>query len=348
VETHGVMDGPRPRRPKVHLDTDIGGDIDDLCALALLLSVPDVDLVGVTTVADDGGRRAGYARHALDLTNRGDIPVAAGADVALDRFRFRPGYPPDERYWSSPVTPAPGSLGAALDLLAAAVDGGAIVVAIGPWTNLALLEERQPGVLGFLGPDRLVLMGGHVRPAPEGFPKWDSDDGDYNVQLDGAAARHVLRSADPTLVPIEMTVQTALRRAHLPPLRRAGPLGALIVRQAEECARDWGNEERYGRTCAGLPDDTINFLHDPLACAVALGWPGVRIETVPLALHDVDGRLHQREEPGGKDTRVVTRVDGGAFGDWWCASLTMGGMAERPNGPPVPPEPSERSVNEGT
>ena len=36
----------------VHLDTDIGGDIDDLCALALLLRWKGVELTGVTTVAE--------------------------------------------------------------------------------------------------------------------------------------------------------------------------------------------------------------------------------------------------------------------------------------------------------
>jgi inosine-uridine nucleoside N-ribohydrolase len=42
---------------KVHLDTDLGGDIDDLCALAMVLNWPAIELVGVTTGSDDGGRR---------------------------------------------------------------------------------------------------------------------------------------------------------------------------------------------------------------------------------------------------------------------------------------------------
>jgi hypothetical protein len=33
---------------KVHLDTDIGGDIDDLCALAMLLGWSGVEVVGIT------------------------------------------------------------------------------------------------------------------------------------------------------------------------------------------------------------------------------------------------------------------------------------------------------------
>ena len=48
---------------KLHLDTDLGGDIDDMCALAMVLNWPDVELLAVTTVADDQGRRAGYARN---------------------------------------------------------------------------------------------------------------------------------------------------------------------------------------------------------------------------------------------------------------------------------------------
>jgi hypothetical protein len=35
---------------RVHLDTDLGSDTDDLCALAMLLGWPDVEVVGVTTV----------------------------------------------------------------------------------------------------------------------------------------------------------------------------------------------------------------------------------------------------------------------------------------------------------
>jgi purine nucleosidase len=51
---------------RLHLDTDLGGEIDDLCALAMLLGWPGVGLLAVTTVADDRGRRAGGARYAFD------------------------------------------------------------------------------------------------------------------------------------------------------------------------------------------------------------------------------------------------------------------------------------------
>jgi inosine-uridine nucleoside N-ribohydrolase len=79
---------------KLHLDTDIGGDIDDLCALAMVLNWPDIELVAVTTVSDDQGKRAGYGRYALALAGRENIPVAAGADVSLGCYgRWQPGFP---------------------------------------------------------------------------------------------------------------------------------------------------------------------------------------------------------------------------------------------------------------
>jgi inosine-uridine nucleoside N-ribohydrolase len=68
---------------RVHLDTDFGGDTDDACALAYLLARDDVDLVGVTTVADADGRRAAYVRYLLELAGRAGVPVAAGAARSL-------------------------------------------------------------------------------------------------------------------------------------------------------------------------------------------------------------------------------------------------------------------------
>ena len=305
----------------LHLDTDLGGDIDDLCALAMVLAWPDADLLAVTTVADDQGRRAGYARYALRLAGREDVAVAAGADVALDCYRSRPGLPDEAAYWPEPVPPSPTRLDETLSLLERSIERGAIVAAIGPFTNLALLEKRSPGILRRA---RLVLMGGYVFPPRPGFPAWGTDM-DFNVQVDVESAYYVMQRSDPTLVPLSVTVETSLRRAYLPALRRSGPLARLIARQAEVFARDEGIEARYGRTCPGLPDDTINFQHDPLACAIALGWnDGVEIEEIPLKSEIEDGWLRQRVDGGGTPTRVVTRVDGGKFSEFWLRTVTRG------------------------
>jgi purine nucleosidase len=303
---------------RVHLDTDIGGDIDDLCALALLLRWPDAELVALTTVQDEGGRRAGSARYALALDGRDDVPVAAGSDVASGRFRELPTYPDERAYWPQPIAPAPGPLAAALDLLQSSIESGATIVGIGPFTNLALLEERTPGILADA---RIVLMGGYVRPIRPGYPNWPYTY-DYNVQQDIAAARPVIeRGGKPVIVPMTITMETAFRAAYLPGLRRAGPLGALLARQGEAHDAEYQTAARYGATCSGLPDDILNFQHDPLAVAVALGWDGVTIERLPLLLHEQDGYLREEERPGGRPTDVVTAVEGERFNEFWYRTI---------------------------
>jgi inosine-uridine nucleoside N-ribohydrolase len=304
--------------PKLHLDTDIGGDIDDLCALAMILNWPGVELLAVTTNSDDGGRRAGYARYALNLAGRDDVAVAAGADAAGGYYRVWPGLPDEAAYWPQPIPPLPTPLDAALDLLEHSIEQGAIIAAIGAFTNLALLEKRSPGILRQA---RLWLMGGYVFPPRDGFPNWGYD-ADWNVQVDVQSAYTVLQRANPMLITLSSTVETALRRAYLPALRRAGPLAQIIARQAEAFARDEKYEERLGKTHAGLPDDIINFQHDGLACAIALGWrEGVQIEDIPLKSEIRDGWLRQSVDSSGTPTPVVTRVDGGAFNEMWLRTV---------------------------
>ena len=304
---------------KLHLDTDIGGDIDDLCALAMVLNWPDVELLGVTTVSDDQGRRTGYARYALGLAGRGDVAVAAGADVSLDYYRGRPGFPDEKAYWPEPIPPAPTSLDQALSLLERSIEQAAVIAAIGPFTNLALLEKRSPGILRRA---RLYLMGGYLFPPGEGLPRWDRT-ADYNVQIDVASAQYVIERSNPTLVPFSVTVQTSLRRSHLSALKKSGPLAQVIARQAEAFARDENFEAKYGQTCAGLPDDLINFQHDPLACAIALGWnEGVEINEFQLKSEIKDGWLCQTIVDSGKLTRVVTRADGDKFSEFWLDLVT--------------------------
>ena len=304
---------------KLHLDTAIGGDIDDLCALALVLSWPGAELVAITTVAEHQGKRAGYARYVLGLAGRQDIPVAAGAGASLDCYRSWQGLPDENAYWPEPVPPFPTSIDRALSLLENSIEQGAAIVAIGPFTNLALLEERSPGILRRA---RLYLMGGYVFPPREGFPVMGSDM-DWNVQVDARSALIVFQRSKPTLVPLSITVETSLRRAYLPILRQSGPVAQLLARQAEAFARDEKLEARYGQTCRGLPDDTINFLHDPLACAIALGWnEGVEIREFPLISEIRDGWLLQRMDGRGQPTSVVSRVDGEGFNKLWLDAVT--------------------------
>jgi inosine-uridine nucleoside N-ribohydrolase len=308
---------------KVHLDTDLGGDIDDLCALAMLLRWSEnIQLTSVTTVAEADGRRAGYARYILGLDGRHNIPVAAGADVSEGYYRYAElGYPDEQRYWPEAIKPSPNDVEVAIRLLKQSIEQGATIIAIGPFTNLYLLDLKHPGILRQA---RLFLMGGYIHPIRPGFPNLGNNS-DWNIQVDVRSAKHILEHSNPTLIPLTVTVETALRRAYLHDLRKANTLGQLIARQAEAFALDEQNEKKYGEGCEGLPNDIINFLHDPLACAIALGWDeGIEIEELPLVFEEKDSWLHERLDPSGKHVRVVTKVDGARFNEFWFRKITNG------------------------
>ena len=304
---------------KIHLDTDLGGDIDDLCALAMLLRWDKVEISGITTVAEAKGRRAGYVQHVLELAGRAGIPVASGADVAQGFYRYPElGYPDEERYWSTSVASRLTPVEDAIQLLRQSVGQGATILAIGPFTNLYLLEFQYPGILMEAN---LFLMGGYIYPVRDGFPQWGNEM-DWNIQVDVRSAKYVMENSDPTLIPLSVTVETALRRAFLDDLRNAGGLGKLLARQGEAFALDEQNEKKFGETCKGLPRDIINFLHDPLACAIGLGWDeGVEIKEVPLTLEEQEGWLYERIDVSGKRFRIVTQVDGSRFSEFWLDKI---------------------------
>src|SRR5262245_2248428 len=69
------------------LDTDVGTDVDDGIAIALLLAAPELDVRAVTTVSGDATHRARIAKKLLTLGGRGDVPVAAGVRAPILRQR---------------------------------------------------------------------------------------------------------------------------------------------------------------------------------------------------------------------------------------------------------------------
>lgn len=304
---------------KIHLDTDFGGDIDDICALAMLLRWSgDIQLTGVTTVAEINGRRAGQVKYVLELEGRSDVPVAAGADISQGFYPYELGLPPEDRYWPEPVAPLPTAADEAVELLKRSVEQDATIIGIGPLSNLSLLEGKYPGILRAA---RLFLMGGYAYPPRAGYPQWRDED-DFNLQVDARSALCVVENCDPTFVPISVTAETALRRKHLAALRRAGALGELLARQAEAFAKDQKIGERFGKTCKKLPGDIINFQHDPLCCAVALGWgEGVEVSRVPLRTELKDGLLHRAIDADGKLTQIVTKIDGDRFSQFWVETI---------------------------
>jgi purine nucleosidase len=153
---------------KVLLDTDIGTDVDDAVCLAYLLSHPDCELLGITTVTGEAEKRASLASVLCRAAGR-DIPIYPGADHPLQgeqRQRIA------QQAAALPRWPhrTDFSKGQAVEFLADTIRSHpqeVTLLTVGPLTNAGLLFSTYPDVANLLG--GLVMMGGNFdETGPEG------------------------------------------------------------------------------------------------------------------------------------------------------------------------------------
>jgi len=279
------------RRPAV-LDTDIGSDVDDILALALLAAAPEVDLVGVTTVYGDTVLRARMARWVCDRLGRDDVRVVAGARETLAN---RPvwwtghegeGIPNLERVAIDEREPGVDYL-----LRVAREHAGSLdLFAIGPLTNVAAAIRADPGFAGSLR--HLYVMGGAF---------W-MEQPEHNVRCDPEAAAVVFRAGIPISVAgLDVTTRVWLREEEVRAIGRAhGELGAALEAQV----RRWWS----------FVGKTENNPHDPLAALMALRPDLFRFERcdVRVGLGEEDLARTFPETCGAGAARLATAVDAAA------------------------------------
>src|SRR3989442_6950525 len=133
------------------IDCDPGHD--DAIALLLALASPEVELLGVTTVAGNQTlpKTTANAIRVLEFAGRGDVPVAAGADRPLVREPFVASYVHPETGLDGPGLPPPQKEPVAqhaVDFLAEKIRASecpVTLIPVGPLTNKALLLPLHPG-----------------------------------------------------------------------------------------------------------------------------------------------------------------------------------------------------------
>ncbi len=255
------------------LDCDPGHD--DAIALLLALASPELELLGVTTVAGNQTleKTTANAIRVLDFVGRDDIPVAAGAPGPLVRDPYVAAYVHGETGLDGPDLPSPKREPLpqhAVDFLAEQIrarDGAVTLVPTGPLTNVALLLAMHPDAR----PERIVLMGGaiaegNVTPAAE-----------FNIWADPEAAARVFASGiDVTMVGLDVTHKALFTPAHEKRLEgRTGEMVRALLRFYGEFHR-----KQYGWD--GSP------IHDAVAVAqvarpelVETAERGVKVDTGP-------------------------------------------------------------------
>jgi inosine-uridine nucleoside N-ribohydrolase len=237
------------------LDCDPGHD--DAIALLLALASPELELLGVTTVAGNQTleKTTANAIRVLEFAGRTDVPVAAGADRPLVRVPFVAAYVHGETGLDGPDLPPPQGAPVnrhAVDFLADKVreaDGRVTLVPVGPLTNVALMLALHPDAR----PERIVLMGGavaegNITPAAE-----------FNIWADPEAAARVFASGiDVTMVGLDVTHKALFTTAHIG--RLAGRVGEMVT----ELLRFY---DRFHREVYGFDGSPI---HDAVAVAHVL------------------------------------------------------------------------------
>jgi inosine-uridine nucleoside N-ribohydrolase len=210
------------------LDCDPGHD--DAMALLLALASPEVELLGVTTVAGNQTlpKTTANALRVLEFAGRDDIPVAAGADRPLVRVPAVAQDVHGDTGLDGPDLPPPRGTpidAHAVHFLAERLRGAGrpvTLVPVGPLTNVALLLAQQPGIE--LHIERIVLMGGaiaegNVTPAAE-----------FNIWADPEAAQRVFHSGlDVTMIGLDVTHAALLTPAWAERFREAGRVGTFVA-----------------------------------------------------------------------------------------------------------------------
>jgi purine nucleosidase len=302
-----VASGPRP----VLFDTDIGSDVDDAVALALLLAATEtIDLVGITTVAADTDKRARIAARLLALAGRSDVPIAIGEREALLRKgRFAIWGHEGLGLEAGPLAPISDEPAAALIVRLAREIPDLEILAVGPMTNVARALALDPALAEHLG--GITIMGGHIRRAAIGskvFPPGI----DYNLCSDPEASVAVLGAGlRTTLVPADVTLQTWLRPADVDALAASGPVARAVAAQI----RIWDPVQRKLFTGLGgeMAEDNVSFLHDPLTALALIDPSALHFEALRIVTTIERGVLRTIEvDPTvglGASMRVATRVD---------------------------------------
>ena len=189
---------------KIILDCDPGHD--DMMAIMLASISPEIEILGITTVAGNqtGDKTFENARRILTLIGRSDIPLARGADKPIVRELITA----PQIHGSSGLDGAelPGPDAPFLDCHAIdfiidtvrASETGVTLVPTGPLTNIGLALIKSPDIKKNI--KEIVLMGGAV---------YDSNmtpGSEFNIFVDPEAAREVFLSGLPiTMVGLDVT-----------------------------------------------------------------------------------------------------------------------------------------------
>ena len=275
---------------KVIFDTDFAlPPQDDGLALALALGSPELDILGVTTVAGNFSmeQATADALKMLEVAGRDRIPLYEGANMPLVHQKSDFATRTHGKWWSDDPPPMPpggfakkkAERQSAMEFIAQTVTanpGQIEILAIGPLTNIAMAIRNYPALAPKI--KQLVIMGGAVATLPDGGGNV-TPNAEFNFWVDPEAAKIVLRSGIPiSLSPLNVSRKTKFTKAWYDQIVKADtPITRLIA-------------DTMGPEFVKKPDD-VQLMYDQVAVGSLIDPTLVKTKEMYVdvdASHDID------------------------------------------------------------
>jgi len=262
---------PKHAAIPVILDTDIGIDIDDTWALALLLASPELDLKLVVTDSHNTVGKAKVAAKFLERVGRTDVPVGIGLKKD-DQIGPQAPWVKDYDLAKYPGKIYEDGVQAMIDTIMNSPQP-ITVIAIGPVPNLAEALRREPRIAQRA---RLVVMGGSVDRQYFGKPGRCPE---YNVVQDIKAAQVAYGADwDVTMAPLDTAGIVQLSGEKYFRVRDArNPLARTLM----ENYRIWVQKET-----SHDPDRKSSILYDTVAVYLAFDQALCQMREIRLRVTD--------------------------------------------------------------
>jgi len=249
---------------KIIIDTDPGQD--DAAAIMLALGSPELDLLGITTVAGNVplALTTRNARIVCEMAGRTDIRVFAGADsplvrplVTAEHVHGKTGLDGPELFEPSFPLQDGHAVDFIVETLMAEPSGTVTLVPIGPLTNIAMALQKEPAIAARI--QQIVLMGGgyfeqgNVTPSAE-----------FNIYVDPEAAAVVFACGAPlVMMPLDVTHKVLTTKARIEKIKAVDNRAARAMTEMLLFFERF-DEEKYGTDGGPLHDPTtIAWLLQP-------------------------------------------------------------------------------------
>ncbi|MDI9865538.1 nucleoside hydrolase [Flectobacillus sp. DC10W] len=178
-------------RQKVIFDCDLGDDIDDAFALAMLLTNQDkLDILGITTCYGRTNDRAKVALKMLYETGQDKIPVALGRNTSNTDARAN--WYAEQFYWAKDFNKLKPIQQSATDFIIENLrkyPNEVIIISVGPVTNMADVIDKDPQALKLA--KKVYAMFGSFYI---GYNTHPSIDAEWNVKVDIPASKKFVNS----------------------------------------------------------------------------------------------------------------------------------------------------------